>query len=636
VRKETSRDRRLTSRATRPRRERSVKRASLAELAARHSILPSYEGIDGMERAAPQETLRRLLAAFGVPAENPEQVAASLSTAPEAPDPRLRGPAGVCCFLPRWLETGRGWGIAIQLYQLRSSRNWGIGDFVDLAEFARIAGAAGADFVGLNPLHALFLANPAHCSPFSPSNRRFLNPLYIAVDAVPGYRPADGSGAGADAEQEFVDYAAVAERKLAALRSVWRRGPGDPDALAQFVTEGGEALRRHALFEAISARMVAEGATAGWHGWPPEWRDAAGAACEAFAAAHPDEIEFHAWLQWLCARQLEAAKAAALGAGMRIGLYYDLAVGEAPDGSSTWSEPRLTVRGARVGAPPDYFSADGQDWGLAPLSPVELRATGGAPFRAMIENAARDAGALRIDHAMALWQLFLIPDGAHPAEGTYVRYPLGQMIGALAEASRSHETVMIGEDLGNVPSGFRQVMEAAIVLSYRILYFERDKAGYIEPARYPRNAIVCLSTHDLPTFEGWWLGEDVSLRARYGLIGAEAEAEQAEMRTLERQQLHADLVGEGLLDGPVEPPPATTAPLFVAVHRRLARTPSRLLAARIEDLVGQREPVNLPGTSDQYPNWRRKLAVPLEMLYEHPLFRAITAALRDERGRDAP
>jgi 4-alpha-glucanotransferase len=316
---------------------------------------------------------------------------------------------------------------------------------------------------------------------------------------------------------------------------------------------------------------------------------------------------------------------------MRIGLYLDFAVGEVPDGSSTWSDRTTTLTGVRVGAPPDYFNAAGQDWGLAPLSP-DAMAPRATRFRRLMHDATRRAGALRIDHAMALWQLFLIPDGATAAEGTYVRFPIEAMIAALAEVSRANRTLIVGEDLGNVPPGFREVMDAAGILSYRILLFERDASGFVPPSAYPRNALVCLSTHDLPTFQGWWRGDDVRLRAEHHLIGREAAAAQAEERTRERRELLADLAAAGLFAAQAG---ADAAPpeLVTAVHRHLARAPSRLFAVRLEDIAGETEPVNLPSTVDEYPNWRRKLSVTLEELATTPLWRPICAAVRDERPR---
>jgi 4-alpha-glucanotransferase len=609
---------------------------ALEDLAARYAIQRSYHSIDGREFRPPPETLKALLAAFGVPVGTEAEQQASLAAAPTAHAPELRAPGGVACHLPDWLERGRAWGLAVQLYQLRSARNWGVGDFADLAVLARMAAAEGADFVGLNPLHAPLVAEPARRSPFSPSSRRFLNPLYIAIDVLPGFDPASvpPEALAAVRAAPLVDYPAVARLKLDALRRLWQGGPGDAQAFEGFREAGGAALERHARFEAISARMAAEGRGAGWARWPEELQDPQSAGVADFAEHHADEVAFHAWLQWLADRQLGEARDAALAAGMRLGLYLDFAVGEIPDGSSTWSDRHVTVPGVHVGAPPDYFSATGQDWELAPLSPVAMAATDAAPFGALIDAATANAGALRIDHAMALWQLFLMPAGAPPAEGTYVRFPVGAMLTALAEASRANRTVMIGEDLGNVPPGFRDVMEAVRVLSYRILLFERDERGFLPPEAYPRSALVCLSTHDLPTFQGWWRGDDVALRAEHGLIDAQAAADQAAARDVERRNLLGDLAAAGLVtEDAARHAPRDAAPdaIVVAAHRHLARAPSRLFAVRLEDLVGEREPVNLPGTVDEYPNWRRKLPVELEALLDQPLWREIAAALRAER-----
>ncbi len=610
----------------------------LEDLAARYGVQRRYHTIDGREFRPPPETLRTLLAAFGVSAGTEAEEQASLAAAPPADEVEMRAPEDAACALPGWLEQGRAWGLALQLYQLRSARNWGIGDFADLAAVACLAAAAGADFIGLNPLHALFLAAPDRRSPFSPSNRRFLNPLYVAVDALPGFDiatvPPDALAAARAAD--LVDYPAVARLKLDALHRLWQTARGDADAFARFRAAGGEALERHARFEAISARMAAEGHGAGWTGWPAELQDPASAAVAAFAESHADDVAFHAWLQWLADRQLGEARDAALDAGMRLGLYLDFAVGEVPDGSSTWSDRRVTVPGVHVGAPPDYFSAAGQDWQLAPISPVAMAETAAAPFRALIDDATRRAGALRIDHAMALWQLFMMPAGASPAEGTYVRFPMPAMLAALAEASRANGTVIIGEDLGNVPEGFREVMDACRILSYRILLFERDAAGFIAPEAYPKNALVCLSTHDLPTFQGWWRGDDVALRAEHGLIGPEAAAEQAAARDVERRNLLGDLVAAGLVTGDdARDADFDTAPdaIVAAVHRHLAGAASRLFAVRLEDLAGERAPVNLPGTVDQHPNWRRRLPIDIAALPDQPLWREVTAALRAERPR---
>lgn len=591
---------------------------SLRDRAKSYGIQPEYEGIGSQIHEAPEATLEALLDAFG--ADRME---------PLAKEPKLEAPAGALCHVP---GEGRYWGIALQLYQIRSERNWGIGDFADLAGLIPVAAAAGADFVGLNPLHAMFMAAPQNCSPFSPSNRRFLNPLYIAMEDVPGFEPAmiDAVTLADLRAPDLVDYPAVAQAKMVVLRRIWDAGADLPE---DFAVEGGEDLYRHALFEALSARMVTEGHGAGWLSWPAEYHDVKGRAVQDFAAGNETEIRFHIWLQYLAARQLAALRELCTAVGMRIGLYLDFAVGEAADGSGSWGSP-LVLPNVRIGAPPDYFNEQGQDWGLAPLSPLAMAAENAAPFRALITQATKQAGALRIDHAMGLWQLFLMPEGASAAEGTYARYPVADMLTALAEASQANGTTIIGEDLGNVPTGFREVMEACRILSYRIFFFERDEDGFIPPEDYPREALVCLSTHDLPTFRGWWRGDDVRLRHGFGFISDEAAAEQAEARETEREELLTDLSAAGLLDGDPAPPDDAPPALTVAVHRQLARAPSRLLAVRLEDLAGELEPVNVPSTVDEYPNWRRKLGLDLADLLKSPLFTDITAAIAAERPKD--
>ena len=607
--------------------------AGLDALAARHGIASSYHGLDGQPHVVPDATKLAVLAALNVPTTARSEPGAELPFEPSGP--AAAGPDR--CYLPAWLETRRGWGISVQLYALHSARSWGIGDFADLADFCRVAAAAGADFVGLNPLHAGFLAAPDRRSPFSPSSRRFLNPLYIAPDRVPGFDAAmmDAAALAASGSAELVDYEQVAAAKLPALRRLWAAGPHDPAAFAAFVAGGGAPLYRHALFEALSQHLVARGHGAGWESWPPDYAAPEAPGARTFAVAHDDEIRFHCWLQWLAALQLEEVQEVARGSGMRLGLYLDLAVGDAPDGSASWGEPELAMRGLHVGAPPDYFSALGQDWQLVPLSPAALERDDNGAFGALLESTMRYAGALRIDHAMSIQQLFVVPRGASPAAGTYLRYPTGAMLAAIAEASHANRTLVIGEDLGNVPEGFRGLMAEAGIFSYRILYFERQGDRFIAPDAYPRDALVCLSTHDLPTLEGWWRGDDIVLRAEHGLIDAAAAQMQEQERDRERAALLEQLQEESLL--PAGTMAGSVGPmdldLAVAVHRFIARTPTRLLAARLEDLVGQRRPTNLPGTIDSYPNWQLRLPLDLDEIAAHAGFRAITAALSAERPR---
>ena len=436
--------------------------------------------------------MRATLAALGIAAGDDRAVAESLASVPPADPGPMQAPEGVHCYVPDWLRDGRCWGIACQIYSLRSKRNWGIGDFEDLARFAEIAAAAGADFIGVNPLHALFMADARSFSPFSPSSRHFLNPLYIALDKVPG---ADKVLAEVTAPDEvrnatFVDYAAVGPLKLKALTYLFRafRQAEDTDAaeaFGEYAAAGGRPLYLHALFEALSQAMVDKGHPASWHGWPEEFRHPASAAVTAFAAGHGEEIAFHCWLQWIAEQQLAAAQARAKAAGMRIGLYLDMAVGVAQDGSATWSDRALIVPSVRIGAPPDYFNADGQDWGVAPLSPAALKARDFEPDREVIDTVLRHAGALRIDHAMSLYRLFWIAEGFTAADGVYVRYPLADMVRTVAEVSQRRQSIVIGEALGVVPKGFPEVLSATDIQAY-VVFSSRSVATISFPSRNTR------------------------------------------------------------------------------------------------------------------------------------------------------
>jgi len=582
-------------------------------------------GYDG--RAVPESTKHALLAALGISPDAPDFTRVPDFTADPAG-------AGRCPVPER-----PAWGLFCQLYELRSARNWGMGDFADLAELARIAGAAGADFLGVNPLHALFAAEPERCSPFMPSNRRFLNVLYIAMDDLPG-KAAAPAGLDRLREADFVDYPRVAAAKLDALAKVFAATPFDAGRwkesdFVRFCAEMGEMLTRHALFEALSEDMARRGHGATWRNWPCEWQDVNSPAVAAFAAQAQDRVRFHLWLQWLAARQLAAAREAAQAAGMRIGLYLDLAVGEAPDGSATWSDPGLTLQGLEVGAPPDVFSQAGQNWALAAPSPVALAERGWEPFRALIEAQLAHAGALRIDHAMALRQLFLIPINHPAAEGTHLAYPLADLLRIVTEAARARGAVMIGEDLGWVPPGFRECLGQAGILTMRILYFAQDWGLFERASLWPDLALACLSTHDLPTLAAWWKADDVAARQSYGLIAPAKAAEDLARRAEERVALVNALIDGGHLPPGADDADAPDLParVLVAAHGFLASTRSRLAAVRLADLVGPEAATNVPGTVGEHPNWQRRAPIDLRDIASHPAFRAVTAEMRAARPR---
>lgn len=555
------------------------------------------------------------------------------------------------CALPMHLLDDRVWGLTCQLYGLRSSRNLGMGDFDDLGRLAEVGGAAGASFLGVNPLHALFLAEARRISPYSPSTRRFLNPLYIAVDQLAGGEMAinalreEDPSAFLGRDGDLVDYVAVASLKLRLLRRLFAVRPSAlSEALEKFRLQNGDSLRSFALFEAISAHQVKEGGHAGWHGWPGDMHNRQAEAVMRFEAEHEEDIRFHEWLQFVADQQLGAAQARAKAAGMRIGLYLDFAVGVAPDGADTWADPHLTVRDARVGSPPDLFNSEGQDWGLAPMSPEVLAARNYQPLGDAYRALMKHAGAIRIDHAMGLARLWWIPASGKAGGGGYVSYPLGAMIDTVANASEASRCIVIGEDLGTVPEGFSPAMEAANMLSYRVVYFGVSKDGqFIAPEQYPKLSLACISTHDMATLAGWWTGSDIKLRAETGRQTQDSTDRDLSHRGRDRRALLEALDRDhilptehsGMLSGTREMPVALSMELAVAIHRFGARTQSLLFAMQLEDAILSVRQPNLPGTTDEYPNWRIRSDVMIEALATDPRFQTLTQAMREERPRSS-
>jgi 4-alpha-glucanotransferase len=614
----------------------------LDRLAEAHGIGLAFIDEMGQQRFPSDAAKRRLLRVLGVPAETDEDIRRGLA--------RLEAPPS---YIPAWLKEGRAWGITCQLYALRSERNWGMGDFHDLGRLAELAAAAGADFVGVNPLHALFFADARIFSPYTPSSRRFLNPLYIAVDGLEGVSEPDGPTLQAARDVELIDYPAVARLKRDALEAAFRHfqahhlGTGsDTDrAFAAFAREQGRRLENFALFEAVSEAMVAQGLSCGWHGWPEAFQEMGSSAVRQFRQDNDARVLFHKWLQWTARSQLAEAQRRAVAAGMRIGLYLDLAVGVSQDGADTWSEPETVLRNVRIGSPPDAFNAKGQDWGLAPISPRAMQTGQARLFGELIADAIGPAGAIRIDHAMSLMRLYLIADGLDGTDGAYVHYPFDDMLKALSRASHERQALIIGEDLGTVPPNFRETMRANRVQGYRVLFFERDMdRSFRLPASYERDALACISTHDLPTLRGWWEGHDIDDRERIGLDAPHVAQGAREQRSHDRVLMLAALSASGLLPDGLGPaargeqpaPGELSRELAVALSRFLAVTPCRLVALQLEDLAEMKERANLPGTVDEYPNWRRKLPVNLDVLCQSPGFLAVTEAVAAERpsGRD--
>lgn len=599
----------------------------LDRLAAARGIVRSYQALGGAITRAPDDAVKALLKVL-----DGRNEAGEPPPFPKIWPPLPEAPEGKTCFVPGFLEEGRVWGVTCQLYSLRSGRNWGIGDFEDLACLGELAAALGADFLGVNPLHALFLADPARASPFSPSDRNFLNPLYIAVDQIEGFDPdedADEAILSTLGYGELIDYEAVARHKLTALRRIHRRvTPSRDPAFTSFKKEGGEPLKRFALFDALSIEMVRRGFGAGWHSWPEAFQEPESGAVAQFTREHAEEIDFLMWLQWIADRQLGNAASRLRSAGMRIGLYLDLAVGTAPDGGATWADRTLTVPGVQIGAPPDMFNPDGQSWGLAPLSPAEIVDRDFQPLRHAYGRILRHAGALRIDHAMGLYRLFWIPDGFSAGEGAYVLYPMASMVRALAEVSQETRALIVGEDLGVVPEGFRDAIGKAGLLGYRLFYFERDENNFVPPENWPRSALACVGSHDTPTLAGWWTGSDIDIREEIGLFDPAAARNERRKRQVERRQAIGMLRARGIRAGE-----KFDEAIAAGIHRLVASSPARLVAVQMEDLLGLAAQPNIPGTVDEYPNWRRRLPLLLEELGETPAPPAIIHAISEARPR---
>jgi 4-alpha-glucanotransferase len=523
-------------------------------------------------------------------------------------------------FQPAFALAGeRLWLLAVQLYAVRSRRNWGHGDFTDLKHLLELAAQAGAAGVGVNPLHAL---PPGQVSPYSPTSRLFLNPLYIDLDAVPEFRAAEALALRVELDAlrrtEFVDYERVAALKARALRHAhWmfrnERNEARQLAFDRFRVDRGEMLVRYAAFETLRARHGAP-----WWHWPAEWHKPTSAMLDELRRAS-DDMEFHEFVQWLADDQLRDCRDHARELRLPVGLYLDLAVGVAPDGADAWAAQGALAPGLVIGAPPDLWNPAGQNWGISPFHPQTLLQSDFSLFRDTLRAVMRHAGAIRIDHALGLNRVFLIPTGLDARHGTYVQLPFHAMLAVVAQESVAARCLVIGEDLGTVPEGVSETLRDWGVWSYRVALFERHGDGaFRDPQDYPADAIVTFTTHDLPTFAGWLRGHDLELKRSIGLDPGDA----ANDRTEAVIALRAALERHGIKVG--------SEPSFADVARFIARTPCRLLAVPIEDALGVVDQINMPGTVTEYQNWMRRVPVDLEDLGTHENIQRLAANLAAE------
>ena len=590
-------------------------------------IEDGYHDVFGHWRETSAETRRRLVAALSHGRERPPELAA-------VGEP-IRAFQG---------DGRRYWVLAAQLYALRSRRNWGHGDFGDLARLLELAASCGAAGIGINPLHALFPDRAQEASPYAPSSRIFLNPLYIDIEAIPEFPGATAAGIDLDTlrKGELIDYEGVARAKFDGLRLAYARfGTSASDnrrnEFARYRHDQGERLLFFSCFEVLRARFTEKP----WPEWPEPWRHPAVADLRQLRERERAGCEFHEFMQWIADRQLAACKAIAQRSRMPVGLYVDIAVGMHPYGADAWSQQKSVIADVSVGAPPDEFNQAGQNWGLAAFNPGALAASDFAPLSQMMRSVMRHAGAIRLDHVLGLKRVFMIPHGDAATDGAYVRFPFEPSLRAIAQESLDARCVVIGEDLGTVPEGFRDTLARWGLWRHLVMLFERERDGrFCPPEAYPAEALATFNTHDLPSLRGWLDAHDLSTKRRLGLDPGESDGARAWAQHCLQEAL-AKLVG-----GHIAPFIRTQAGIhrqvatgagagkgggaindLLAVASFLAQTPCRLVAITLNDIMDEREQVNIPGTVDEHPNWRRKLPRMLEDLEGNEAYRLVADTL---------
>ncbi len=637
--------------------------ADLTALAEAAEIAPRWRDVHGGWHDVAPPTLRAVLGALGLPADDEKSVRDSLAsvqqaatalpplvtaqvgqparlTTPAGPfrltledgtmrDGRLRQEDGAAelpgvdvpgyhrleiggrevtlavaparCFTVQDAAPGRRlWALAVQLYALQRPGDGGLGDFGALQDLVGPAAARGAAAIAISPVHAQFSADPDRYSPYSPSSRTQLNVLHTRLD-MGGTHAAHGG---------LVDWPAASRARLARMRELFDvADPATLDALAAFRAERGDALETHARFEALHASLF--GADPGrwhWRSWPEQYRDPSNPAVAAFARDHERDVSLHAYMQFLADRSLAGAQQAARDAGMPIGLIADLAVGADSGGSHCWSRQAETLLGVSIGAPPDLLSISGQNWGLAAFNPRGLAQNGYGAYLELLRSAMRHAGGMRIDHALGLARLWVVPDGASAADGAYIAFPTEDLLRLIALESSRHRAIVLGEDLGTIPDGFQERLQEAGVLGMRVLWFERDKQDrFTPPSTWTKAAVAMTSTHDLATVGGWWTGRDLEWRGKLGLLGDEAnKAHEAEARSRDQGLLWEAFEASGAVEG-VLPQAWDGNPVADAAARHIGASACDLVILPAEDALAIQEQPNLPGTLGEHPNWRRRL-----------------------------
>lgn len=542
------------------------------------------------------------------------------------------------CYEPDMLiQQKKLWGACVQLYTLRSQSNWGIGDFGDLKHFVQNVAQSGGAYVGLNPLHSLFPANPLSASPYAPSSRRWVNVIYIDVNSVEDFsqhkdtqewlkRPDIQERIYFARSAEYVDYSLVQELKLEALKLAFphfqARTENDPNkqSFREFVKKNGQSLYQQATFDALHEKLAEHDKMQwGWPVWEERYNDFHNQAVQDFCKSNSDKIEFYLWLQWLAHTQLEACYQESIRLGMPIGLYRDLAVGVGEGGAEIWGDKALYCLGASVGAPPDILGPQGQNWGLPPMHPSVVEDRAYQPYIDLLRANMASCGALRMDHVMGLMRLWWIPYGETADKGAYVHFDVDAYLAILALESQRHQCLVIGEDLGTVPPEIVDKLRNSGVYSYKVAYFENSNNYFKAPYEYPVQAIATITTHDLPTLRGYWEKNDFELGENLGVYtNKEVLRQLSEDRDWKKQGLLDALHNNGCLphDYPRDAKYVQMDRLLNdAVHQFIAQSSTALIGLQPEDWLDMASPVNIPGTSEQYPNWRRKLSRDIEDIF---------------------
>jgi 4-alpha-glucanotransferase len=554
------------------------------------------------------------------------------------------------CHMPDRLQNGKSWGIAVNLYALRSERNWGVGDLGDLRTLVGWAARLNAGLIGINPLHDIPNTAPFGISPYSPITRLYRNFIYIDMDRVDELAAVPIPPETKEKIQVLraavrVDYEGVAEVKRVLLQQAfhyfyvhhYQKGSERGRAFCDYLAREGEPLERYALFIALSEHLRKQGGAAAWHEWPDEYRYPEREGVRAFRSNNEERILFFAYLQWIIDAQMAEVSAAARAANLAIGIYGDLAIGAHDGGSDAWMYQGVLAEQVSVGAPPDDFNHNGQNWGFPPMIPDRLRENGYDLFVRTIRQNMCHLGALRIDHAAGIFRLFWIPKGMKAADGAYVRCHAEDLLRIIALESVRNRTLVVGEDLGTITDYMRDSLQRFGMLSYRLFYFERNHPdpSFLPPERYPAMALSAVTTHDLPTLYGFWSGRDLEVKRQLGISDESQLARQRSDRDRDRNLIIRALKERGMLQGfqskDAASIPAMTHDLCLAIYRYLSASPSKLVLVSLDDMVGTMDQQNLPGTVSEYPNWMQKTPLLLEQIIADQRWHDLAAVLQQDR-----